>query len=128
MFLRQGPRIDGPRPICRPTRFLFAAHIDLAALRVSSLWGEFADAFVDLIARAVRGGQVDDSLAAAKSKRLCCTARMIPEDEPYGVRWICARQYATVLRQLQPRVNRSGKIVPELGLTPRTAVEDAGNR
>ncbi|HEV7359621.1 MAG TPA: SDR family NAD(P)-dependent oxidoreductase, partial [Mycobacterium sp.] len=63
--------------------FLLPAHIDLAALRVKFDGGTLPPMFVDLINAPTRR-QVDDSLAAAKSKSaLLQRLEGLPEDEQY---------------------------------------------
>ena len=89
--------------------FLLPAHIDLAALRVKFDCGTLPPMFVDLI-NAPSRRQVDDSLAAAKSKSaLLQRLEGLPEDEQQAVLLDLVRSnIATVLGNSKPGDHRSG--------------------
>ncbi|ODR04079.1 polyketide synthase [Mycobacterium sherrisii] len=104
--------------------FLLPAHIDLAALRVKFDGGTLPPMFVDLINAPTRR-QVDDSLAAAKSKSaLLQRLEGLPEDEQYAVLLDLVRSnIATVLGQSSPESIDPERAFQELGFDSLTAVE-----
>jgi polyketide synthase 12 len=104
--------------------FLLPAHIDLAALRVKFDGGTLPPMFVDLINAPTRR-QVDDSLAAAKSKSaLLQRLEGLPEDEQYGVLLDLVRaNIATVLGNSSPESIDPERAFQELGFDSLTAVE-----
>jgi mycoketide-CoA synthase len=104
--------------------FLLPARIDTTALRAKHDAGTLPPMFVDLInARARR--QVDDSLAAAKSKSaLLQRLEGLPEDEQHAVLLDLVRSHiATVLGNSTPEAIDPGKAFQELGFDSLTAVE-----
>jgi mycoketide-CoA synthase len=104
--------------------FLLAARIDTTALRAKHDAGTLPPMFVDLInARARR--QVDDSLAAAKSKSaLLQRLEGLPEDEQHAVLLDLVRAHiATVLGNASPEAIDPDKAFQELGFDSLTAVE-----
>ncbi|BBY20154.1 type I polyketide synthase [Mycobacterium stomatepiae] len=104
--------------------FLLPAHIDLAALRVKFDGGTLPPMFVDLINAPTRR-QVDDSLAAAKSKSaLLQRLEGLPEDEQYAVLLDLVRSnIATVLGNSSPESIDPDRAFQELGFDSLTAVE-----
>ncbi|OBA64063.1 polyketide synthase [Mycobacterium sp. 1100029.7] len=104
--------------------FLMPAHIDLAALRVKFDGGTLPPMFVDLINAPTRR-QVDDSLAAAKSKSaLLQRLEGLPEDEQYAVLLDLVRSnIATVLGNASPESIDPDRAFQELGFDSLTAVE-----
>jgi mycoketide-CoA synthase len=104
--------------------FLLPAHIDLAALRVKFDGGTLPPMFVDLINAPTRR-QVDDSLAAAKSKSaLLQRLEGLPEDEQYAVLLDLVRaNIATVLGNSSPESIDAERAFQELGFDSLTAVE-----
>ncbi|HEV7582831.1 MAG TPA: SDR family NAD(P)-dependent oxidoreductase, partial [Mycobacterium sp.] len=104
--------------------FLMPAHIDLAALRVKFDGGTLPPMFVDLINAPTRR-QVDDSLAAAKSKSaLLQRLEGLPEDEQYDVLLDLVRSnIATVLGNSSPESIDPERAFQELGFDSLTAVE-----
>src|SRR6201995_2824601 len=104
--------------------FMLPAHIDLAALRVKFDGGTLPPMFVDLINAPTRR-QVDDSLAAAKSKSaLLQRLEGLPEDEQHAVLLDLVRSnIATVLGNSSPEAIRPDKAFQELGFDSLTAVE-----
>ncbi|HME74694.1 MAG TPA: SDR family NAD(P)-dependent oxidoreductase, partial [Mycobacterium sp.] len=104
--------------------FLLPARIDTTALRAKYDAGTLPPMFVDLInARARR--QVDDSLAAAKSKSaLLQRLEGLPEDEQHAVLLDLVRSHiATVLGSSTPEAIDPDKAFQELGFDSLTAVE-----
>jgi mycoketide-CoA synthase len=104
--------------------FLLPARIDTTALRAKYDAGTLPPMFVDLInARARR--QVDDSLAAAKSKSaLLQRLEGLPEDEQHAVLLDLVRSHiATVLGNSTPEAIDPDKAFQELGFDSLTAVE-----
>ncbi|MGB8206287.1 MAG: beta-ketoacyl reductase, partial [Mycobacterium sp.] len=104
--------------------FLLPARIDTTALRAKYDAGTLPPMFVDLInARARR--QVDDSLAAAKSKSaLLQRLEGLPEDEQQAVLLDLVRSHiATVLGNSSPEAIDPDKAFQELGFDSLTAVE-----
>ena len=104
--------------------FLLPARIDTTALRAKYDAGTLPPMFVDLInARARR--QVDDSLAAAKSKSaLLQRLEGLPEDEQHAVLLDLVRSHiATVLGDTSPEAIDPDKAFQELGFDSLTAVE-----
>jgi mycoketide-CoA synthase len=104
--------------------FLLPAHIDLAALRVKFDGGTLPPMFVDLINAPTRR-QVDDSLAAAKSKSaLLQRLEGLPEDEQYVVLLDLVRSnIATVLGNSSSDSIDPERAFQELGFDSLTAVE-----
>ncbi len=104
--------------------FLLPAHIDTAALRVKFDGGTLPPMFVDLINAPARR-QVDDSLAAAKSKSaLLQRLDGLPEDEQQSVLLDLVRSHiATVLGNSTPEAIDPDKAFQELGFDSLTAVE-----
>ncbi|WP_459958023.1 SDR family NAD(P)-dependent oxidoreductase, partial [Mycobacterium avium] len=104
--------------------FLLPAHIDLAALRVKFDGGTLPPMFVDLINAPTRR-QVDDSLAAAKSKSaLLQRLEGLPEDEQQAVLLDLVRSnIATVLGSSSPEAIHPDRAFQELGFDSLTAVE-----
>ena len=104
--------------------FLLPAHIDLAALRVKFDAGTLPPMFVDLI-NAPSRRQVDDSLAAAKSKSaLLQRLEGLPEDEQQAVLLDLVRtNIATVLGNSSPETIDPDRAFQELGFDSLTAVE-----
>ena len=104
--------------------FLLPAHIDLAALRVKFDRGTLPPMFVDLINAPTRR-QVDDSLAAAKSKSaLLQRLEGLPDDEQQAVLLDLVRaNIATVLGNSSPEAIDPDRAFQELGFDSLTAVE-----
>ena len=104
--------------------FMLPAHIDLAALRVKFDNGTLPPMFVDLINAPTRR-QVDDSLAAAKSKSaLLQRLEGLPEDEQEAVLLDLVRSnIATVLGNSSPESIDPDRAFQELGFDSLTAVE-----
>ncbi|ORA16893.1 type I polyketide synthase [Mycobacterium arosiense] len=104
--------------------FMLPAHIDLAALRVKFDAGTLPPMFVDLINAPTRR-QVDDSLAAAKSKSaLLQRLEGLPEDEQQAVLLDLVRaNIATVLGSSSPEAIPPDRAFQELGFDSLTAVE-----
>ncbi|ORV61713.1 polyketide synthase [Mycobacterium europaeum] len=104
--------------------FLLPAHIDRAALRVKFDGGTLPPMFVDLINVPTRR-QVDDSLAAAKSKSaLLQRLEGLPEDEQQAVLLDLVRSnIATVLGNSSPESIDPDRAFQELGFDSLTAVE-----
>ncbi|ORV85986.1 polyketide synthase [Mycobacterium interjectum] len=104
--------------------FMLPAHIDLAALRVKFDNGTLPPMFVDLINAPTRR-QVDDSLAAAKSKSaLLQRLEGLPEDEQQEVLLDLVRSnIATVLGNSSPESIHPDRAFQELGFDSLTAVE-----
>ncbi len=104
--------------------FVLAAHIDFTALRAKFDSGTLPPMFVDLINAPARR-QVDDSLAAAKSKSvLLQRLEGLPEDEQHAVLLDLVRSHiATVLGNTTPEAIDPDKAFQELGFDSLTAVE-----
>ncbi|OMC20745.1 type I polyketide synthase [Mycobacterium colombiense] len=104
--------------------FMLPAHIDLAALRVKFDGGTLPPMFVDLINAPTRR-QVDDSLAAAKSKSaLLQRLEGLPEDEQQAILLDLVRaNIATVLGSASPESIHPDRAFQELGFDSLTAVE-----
>ncbi|OBB64460.1 type I polyketide synthase [Mycobacterium sp. 852014-50255_SCH5639931] len=104
--------------------FLLPAHIDLAALRVKFDGGTLPPMFIDLINAPTRR-QVDDSLAAAKSKSaLLQRLEGLPDDEQQAVLLDLVRaNIATVLGNSSPESIDPDRAFQELGFDSLTAVE-----
>jgi len=104
--------------------FLLPAHIDTVALRAKFDGGTLPPMFVDLINAPARR-QVDDSLAAAKSKSaLLQRLEGLPEDEQHVVLLDLVRSHiATVLGNTSPEAIDPDKAFQELGFDSLTAVE-----
>ncbi|WP_461479768.1 type I polyketide synthase [Mycobacterium sp. HUMS_1102779] len=104
--------------------FVLPAHIDLAALRTKFDGGTLPPMFVDLINAPTRR-QVDDSLAAAKSKSaLLQRLEGLPEDEQHAVLLDLVRSsIATVLGSASPEAIHPDQAFQELGFDSLTAVE-----
>jgi polyketide synthase 12 len=104
--------------------FMVPAHIDVAALRVKFDGGTLPPMFVDLI-NAPSRRQVDDSLAAAKSKSaLLQRLEGLPEDDQQAVLLDLVRSHiATVLGTTSPEAVDPDKAFQELGFDSLTAVE-----
>jgi polyketide synthase 12 len=104
--------------------FMLPAHIDLAALRVKFDAGTLPPMFVDLINAPTRR-QVDDSLAAAKSKSaLLQRLEGLPEDEQQAILLDLVRaNIATVLGSASPEAIHPDRAFQELGFDSLTAVE-----
>ena len=104
--------------------FLLPARIDTAALRAKFDGGTLPPMFVDLINAPARR-QVDDSLAAAKSKSaLLQRLEGLPEDEQHAVLLDLVRSHiATVLGNASPESIDPDKAFQELGFDSLTAVE-----
>jgi polyketide synthase 12 len=104
--------------------FMLPAHIDLAALRVKFDGGTLPPMFVDLINAPTRR-QVDDSLAAAKSKSaLLQRLEGLPEDEQQAILLDLVRaNIATVLGSSSPEAIHPDRAFQELGFDSLTAVE-----
>ncbi|MGN6337672.1 type I polyketide synthase [Mycobacterium sp.] len=104
--------------------FMLPAHIDLAALRVKFDAGTLPPMFVDLINAPTRR-QVDDSLAAAKSKSaLLQRLEGLPEDEQQAILVDLVRaNIATVLGSASPEAIHPDRAFQELGFDSLTAVE-----
>ncbi|WP_157123582.1 beta-ketoacyl reductase, partial [Mycobacterium shimoidei] len=104
--------------------FLLPAHIDLTALRAKFDGGTLPPMFVDLI-HAMARRQVDDSLAAARSKSaLLQRLEGLSEDEQHAVLLDLVRSHiATVLGNIAPEAIDPDKAFQELGFDSLTAVE-----
>ncbi|OMC52970.1 polyketide synthase [Mycobacterium sp. IS-2888] len=104
--------------------FMLPAHIDLAALRVKFDAGTLPPMFVDLINAPTRR-QVDDSLAAAKSKSaLLQRLEGLPEDEQQAILLDLVRSnIATVLGSSSAEAIHPDRAFQELGFDSLTAVE-----
>ena len=104
--------------------FLVPAHIDTTALRAKFDGGTLPPMFVDLINATARR-QVDDSLAAAKSKSaLLQRLDGLPEDEQQDILLDLVRSHiATVLGNTTPEAIDPDKAFQELGFDSLTAVE-----
>jgi polyketide synthase 12 len=104
--------------------FLLSARIDTAALRVKFDGGTLPPMFTDLINAPTRR-QVDDSLAAAKSKSaLRQRLEGLPEDEQHALLLDLVRSHiATVLGNATPEAIDPDKAFQELGFDSLTAVE-----
>ncbi len=104
--------------------FLLPARIDTVALRAKFDGGTLPPMFVDLINAPARR-QVDDSLAAAKSKSaLLQRLEGLPEDEQHAVLLDLVRSHiATVLGNTTPESIDPDKAFQELGFDSLTAVE-----
>ncbi|OBK36128.1 polyketide synthase [Mycobacterium sp. 1245111.1] len=104
--------------------FLLPAHIDTVALRTKFDGGTLPPMFVDLINAPARR-QVDDSLAAAKSKSaLLQRLDGLPEDEQQAVLLDLVRSHiSTVLGNSAPEAIDPDKAFQELGFDSLTAVE-----
>jgi polyketide synthase 12 len=104
--------------------FLLPARIDTTALRAKFDGGTLPPMFVDLINAPARR-QVDDSLAAAKSKSaLLQRLEGLPEDEQHAVLLDLVRSHiATVLGNSTPESIDPDKAFQELGFDSLTAVE-----
>jgi polyketide synthase 12 len=104
--------------------FLLPARIDLTALRAKHDAGTLPPMFVDLINAPARR-QVDDSLAAAKSKSaLLQRLEGLAEDEQHAVLLDLVRSHiATVLGNTTPEAIDPDKAFQELGFDSLTAVE-----
>jgi polyketide synthase 12 len=104
--------------------FMVPAHIDFAALRVKFDGGTLPPMFVDLI-NAPSRRQVDDSLAAAKSKSaLLQRLEGLPEEDQHAVLLDLVRSHiATVLGTTSPEAIDPARAFQELGFDSLTAVE-----
>ena len=104
--------------------FVLPAHIDLVALRAKFDSGTLPPMFVDLINAPARR-QVDDSLAAAKSKSaLLQRLEGLPEDEQHTILLDLVRSHiATVLGSSSPEAIDPDRAFQELGFDSLTAVE-----
>ncbi|MCV7231496.1 type I polyketide synthase [Mycobacterium branderi] len=104
--------------------FLLPARIDFTALRAKHDSGTLPPMFVDLINAPARR-QVDDSLAAAKSKSaLLQRLEGLAEDEQHAVLLDLVRSHiATVLGNTTPEAIDPDKAFQELGFDSLTAVE-----
>ena len=104
--------------------FMLPARIDLVALRAKFDGGTLPSMFFDLINAPTRR-QVDDSLAAAKSKSaLLQRLQGLPEDEQYAVLLDLVRGHiATVLGNTTPEAIHPDRAFQELGFDSLTAVE-----
>ncbi|KZS60578.1 type I polyketide synthase [Mycobacterium ostraviense] len=104
--------------------FMLPAHIDFAALRVKFDSGTLPPMFVDLINAPTRR-QVDDSLAAAKSKSaLLQRLDGLPDDEQQAILLDLVRSnIATVLGNSSPEAIDPDRAFQELGFDSLTAVE-----
>ncbi len=104
--------------------FLLPARIDFTALRAKHDAGTLPPMFVDLINAPARR-QVDDSLAAAKSKSaLLQRLEGLAEDEQHAVLLDLVRSHiATVLGNTTPEAIDPDKAFQELGFDSLTAVE-----
>ena len=103
---------------------MLPARIDLVALRAKFDGGTLPPMFVDLINAPARR-QVDDSLAAAKSKSaLLQRLEGLPEDEQHAVLLDMVRSHiATVLGNTTPEAIHPDRAFQELGFDSLTAVE-----
>jgi mycoketide-CoA synthase len=104
--------------------FLVPAHIDTTALRAKFDGGTLPPMFVDLINATARR-QVDDSLAAAKSKSaLLQRLEGLPDDEQQEILLDLVRSHiATVLGNTTAEAIDPDKAFQELGFDSLTAVE-----
>ncbi|HXA87448.1 MAG TPA: SDR family NAD(P)-dependent oxidoreductase, partial [Mycobacterium sp.] len=104
--------------------FVLPAHIDSVALRAKFDGGTLPPMFVDLINAPARR-QVDDSLAAAKSKSaLLQRLEGLPEDEQHAILLDLVRSHiATVLGTSSPEAIDPDRAFQELGFDSLTAVE-----
>ncbi|MFZ0719008.1 SDR family NAD(P)-dependent oxidoreductase, partial [Mycobacterium sp.] len=104
--------------------FLVPAHIDTVALRAKFDGGTLPPMFVDLINATARR-QVDDSLAAAKSKSvLLQRLQGLPDDEQQEILLDLVRSHiATVLGNTTAEAIDPDKAFQELGFDSLTAVE-----
>jgi mycoketide-CoA synthase len=104
--------------------FLVPAHIDTTALRAKFDGGTLPPMFVDLINATARR-QVDDSLAAAKSKSaLLQRLEGLPDDEQQEILLDLVRSHiATVLGNTTAEAIDADKAFQELGFDSLTAVE-----
>ncbi|MGA3256413.1 MAG: SDR family NAD(P)-dependent oxidoreductase, partial [Mycobacterium sp.] len=104
--------------------FMLPADIDTGALRVKFDSGTLPPMFVDLINAPTRR-QVDDSLAAAKSKSaLLQRLEGLPEDEQHALLLDVVRSHiATVLGGTSPEAIDPDRAFQELGFDSLTAVE-----
>jgi polyketide synthase 12 len=104
--------------------FVLPARIDLAALKAKFDGGTLPPMFVDLINAPARR-QVDDSLAAAKSKSaLLQRLEGLPEDEQHAILLDLVRSnIATVLGNTTPEAIDPNRAFQELGFDSLTAVE-----
>ncbi|OBI14789.1 polyketide synthase, partial [Mycobacterium sp. E2462] len=104
--------------------FLLPAHIDFAALRVKFDGGTLPPMFVDLINAPTRR-QVDDSLAAAKSKSaLLQRLEGLAEEDQQAILLDLVRSHiATVLGSASPESVDPDRAFQELGFDSLTAVE-----
>jgi mycoketide-CoA synthase len=104
--------------------FLLPARIDLAALRAKFDGGTLPPMFVDLIHAPARR-QVDDSLAAAKSKSaLLQRLEGLPEEDQHAILLDLVRSHiATVLGNTTPEAIDPDRAFQELGFDSLTAVE-----
>ncbi len=104
--------------------FMLPARIDLAALRAKFDGGTLPPMFVDLINAPTRR-QVDDSLAAAKSKSaLLQRLEGLPQDEQRAVLLDLVRSHiATVLGNTTSEAIDPDRAFQELGFDSLTAVE-----
>jgi len=104
--------------------FVLPAHIDLVALRAKFEGGTLPPMFIDLINAPARR-QVDDSLAAAKSKSaLLQRLEGLPEDEQHAILLDLVRSHiATVLGTSSPEAIDPDRAFQELGFDSLTAVE-----
>ncbi len=104
--------------------FVLSAHIDFTALRAKFDRGTLPPMFVDLINAPARR-QVDESLAAAKSKSaLLQRLEGLPEDAQHTVLLDLVRSHiATVLGNTTPEAIDPDKAFQELGFDSLTAVE-----
>ena len=104
--------------------FVLPAHIDLVALRAKFDAGTLPPMFVDLVNAQARR-QVDDSLAAAKSKSaLLQRLEGLPEDEQHAILLDLVRSHiATVLGSSNPEAIDPDRAFQELGFDSLTAVE-----
>ncbi|QLL10281.1 type I polyketide synthase [Mycobacterium vicinigordonae] len=104
--------------------FVMPAHIDLAALQAKFDGGTLPPMFVELINAPTRR-QVDDSLAAARSKSaLLQRLEGLPEDEQQALLLDLVRSsIATVLGSATPESIDPDQAFQELGFDSLTAVE-----
>ena len=102
--------------------FLAPARIDLTALRAHAV--AVPPMFTDLVNAPIRR-QVDDSLAAAKSKSaLAHRLHGLPESEQHAILLDLVRSHiATVLGNISPEAIDPDKAFQELGFDSLTAVE-----
>ncbi|PIJ35587.1 polyketide synthase [Mycobacterium heckeshornense] len=104
--------------------FVLPARIDLAALKAKFDGGTLPPMFVDLVNAPARR-QVDESLAAAKSKSaLLQRLEGLPEDEQHAILLDLVRSHiATVLGNTSPEAIDPNRAFQELGFDSLTAVE-----